>query len=171
MITFDDGYADNWHAAAPLLRRYGQRATVFVAGACLDGKPFFYDELEEILLLAPRLPKTLRVTIDGAAHEWEMGDWARRPKAPDEAYWKWNMESPADPTPRHRCYRELFGLLRGATPDARRRAIRALRKAAATGADSPGAKRLMTKAEIRKAAKEGTLELGAHTRSHPALNR
>ena len=28
----------------------------------------------------------------------------------------------------------------------------------------------MTKAEIRRAAKDGTLELGAHTRSHPALN-
>ena len=171
VITFDDGYADNLHTAAPLLRRFGQRATVFVAGACLDGKSFFYDELEEILLLAPRLPKTLRIKIDGAAHEWELGDWARRPKAPDESYCMWNMESPADPTPRHRCYRELFALLRGATPATRSRTIRTLRKAAAIGTDSPGGKRLMTRTEIRKAAKEGTLELGAHTRSHPALNR
>jgi peptidoglycan/xylan/chitin deacetylase (PgdA/CDA1 family) len=171
VITFDDGYADNLHAAAPFLRRFGQRATVFVAGACLEGKPFFYDELEEILLLAPRLPKTLRVTIDGAAHEWELGDWARRPKAPDESYWKWNMESPADPTPRHRCYRELFALLRDATTATRNRTISALRKAAATGALKPGTRRLMTRAEIRRAAKEGTLELGAHTYSHPALNR
>ncbi|MGB7537429.1 MAG: polysaccharide deacetylase family protein [Anaerolineales bacterium] len=171
VITFDDGYADNLRTAAPLLRRFGARATVFVAGACLQGKPFFYDELEEILLLATRLPKTLRITIDGAAHEWEFGDWARRPKTPDEAYWKWNMESAADPTPRHRCYRELFGLLRGATPAARSRAMLALRKAAAIGMDSPGANRLMTKTEIRKAAMDGTLELGAHTLSHPALNR
>jgi peptidoglycan/xylan/chitin deacetylase (PgdA/CDA1 family) len=168
VITFDDGYADNLHAAAPLLRRFGQQATVFVAGACLEGKPFFYDELEDILLLAPWLPKTLRLTIGGAAHAWELGDWARRPKVPDESYWKWNMESPADPTPRHRCYRELFGLLRGASPAERRRAIASLRKASATGA---GANRLMTRSEIRKAARDGTLELGAHTRSHPALNR
>ncbi|HEX7385664.1 MAG TPA: polysaccharide deacetylase family protein [Castellaniella sp.] len=30
LITFDDGYLDNWVYAAPLLQRYGLRATVFV---------------------------------------------------------------------------------------------------------------------------------------------
>jgi peptidoglycan/xylan/chitin deacetylase (PgdA/CDA1 family) len=171
VITFDDGYADNLHTAAPLLRRAGQRATVFVAGACWEGKPFFYDELEEILLLAPRLPKRLRIKINGAAHEWDLEDWARRPKTPDASYWGWNMESAADPTPRHRCFRELFGLLRGASPATRSRTISALRRTAAIGVAKPGARRLMTLEEIRRAAKEGTLELGAHTHSHPALNR
>jgi peptidoglycan/xylan/chitin deacetylase (PgdA/CDA1 family) len=171
VITFDDGYADNLHEAAPILRRFGQRATVFVAGACLEGKPFFYDELEEILLLAPRLPRALRIKIDGIAHEWDLADWDRLPKSADDSYWKWTMESPADPTPRHRCYRELFGLLRGATPVTRQRTIRALHEAAGTGAASYGARRWMTKTEIRRAAKEGTLEFGAHTRNHPALNK
>jgi peptidoglycan/xylan/chitin deacetylase (PgdA/CDA1 family) len=170
IITFDDGYADNLHAAAPILRRFGQRATVFVAGACLEGKPFFYDELEEILLLAPRLPKTLRIKTGGLAREWDLAGWARLPKMPDDSYWKWTMESPADPTPRHRCYRELFGWLRGATPAIRLDTIQALRKAAGVSAASSGARRWMTKSEIRRAAKEGTLEFGAHTRNHPALN-
>ncbi len=170
VITFDDGYADNLRVAAPILRRFGQRATVFVAGTCLEGKSFFYDDLERILLLAPRLPKTLRLAIGGATHEWEMGEWARMPKTPDASYWEWNMESPADPTPRHRCYRGMFDLLRGAAPGVRSRAISALRKAAAAGVESPDVNRLMTRAEIRRAAKDGTVELGAHTRSHPALN-
>lgn len=168
-LTFDDGYADNRQAAAPLLKRHGLQATVFVAGASLEGTPFFYDELEEILLLAPRLPRRLRVAFAGGMREWDLGNWARLPKAPDGGYWNWNVESPQDPTPRHRCYREWFDLLRGATPEQRRGALAALRKAA--GSPPAGARRGMTKAEIRKAAAEGTLEFGAHTRNHPALNR
>jgi len=170
-ITFDDGYADNLLAAAPLLERYGQHATVFVAGACLEGKPFFYDELEEILLLAPRLPKKIRLIVDGRTYAWDMGPWSRRLKTAGEEYWKWNLEWPIDPTPRHLCYRELFGLLRGATTATRGRTLSALRKAAGIGPAPAAARLWMTKAGLRKAAEGDTLELGAHTRSHPALNK
>ncbi|MCH2113019.1 MAG: polysaccharide deacetylase family protein [Planctomycetes bacterium] len=31
LLTFDDGYLDNWTIAAPLLKKYGFQATVFVA--------------------------------------------------------------------------------------------------------------------------------------------
>jgi peptidoglycan/xylan/chitin deacetylase (PgdA/CDA1 family) len=170
-ITFDDGYADNLHAAAPLLRFFGQRAMVFATGACLEGKPFFYDELEEILLRTPRLPARLKLAVEGETREWDLGSWAKLPKSPDPGYWRWDVESPEDPTPRHRCYRELFGFLRGESDESRKRTLTALRKAAGVGRLLPGARRWMTKAEIRSAAKDGTLEFGAHTRNHPALNR
>ena len=35
-ITFDDGYADHYDAAFPLLRRYGLRATFFVTAGLLE---------------------------------------------------------------------------------------------------------------------------------------
>jgi peptidoglycan/xylan/chitin deacetylase (PgdA/CDA1 family) len=163
-ITFDDGYADNARAAAPLLRTYGQRATVFVAGDALSGKPFFYDELEEILLLAPRLPRKIQLKVAGEIREWDFGDWSRSPKQLSRDYRAWNVEAGIDPTPRHRCYRELFDLLRGASPAVRAQALSDLRKAARAG--SPPATRMLT-----KETKIGTLSFGAHTRSHPALNR
>ncbi|MGD0173064.1 MAG: polysaccharide deacetylase family protein [Anaerolineales bacterium] len=170
-ITFDDGYADNLRAAAPILEREGQKATVFVTGACLDGTPLFYDELERILLWTPQLPARIRIRVNGHARVWEMGEWARRPKKPDGDFLHWNMEWFSDPTPRHRCYRELFDILRAAPVRVRTQTMASLRKAAGIERRRPPHRLLMTQAELRKAARGNALEIGAHTRNHPALNR
>ena len=36
-ITFDDGFRDNYQYAAPILERYGLRATFYVTAGCIDG--------------------------------------------------------------------------------------------------------------------------------------
>ncbi len=47
-VSFDDGYADNLTAAAPIAARLGVPITVFVAvQPVLDGRPFPWDEREE----------------------------------------------------------------------------------------------------------------------------
>ena len=38
ILTFDDGYRDNWELAAPLLARYGAKATVFMVAAGIGQK-------------------------------------------------------------------------------------------------------------------------------------
>jgi len=43
-LTFDDGYADNYEVAAPLLEARGLRGTFFItAGGVLSQKPLWYD--------------------------------------------------------------------------------------------------------------------------------
>jgi peptidoglycan/xylan/chitin deacetylase (PgdA/CDA1 family) len=44
-ITFDDGYADNANIAAPLLRKHGVPATVFVVTGLLDGGVMWNDRV------------------------------------------------------------------------------------------------------------------------------
>lgn len=50
-ITFDDGYADNWTVAHPILARHATRATVFVATGYLNGGRMFSDTVIEFVRL------------------------------------------------------------------------------------------------------------------------
>ena len=51
-VTFDDGYADNLHAALPLLERFGIPATFFVTSGMLGGqREFWWDTLERWLAM------------------------------------------------------------------------------------------------------------------------
>ena len=46
-ITFDDGYADNYTLALPILQKHGLHATFFIATAYLDGGRMFNDTVIE----------------------------------------------------------------------------------------------------------------------------
>lgn len=52
-ITFDDGYADNWTVAHPILARHGARATVFIATGYLNGGRMFSDTVIEFVRRVP----------------------------------------------------------------------------------------------------------------------
>ena len=57
-VTFDDGYDDNYHVAAPILDELGIPATFFVSTGHIDsGRPYAYDWLVHMILVtqAPRL--------------------------------------------------------------------------------------------------------------------
>lgn len=45
VITFDDGYRDNYSVAMPLLQKYNAPATVFVVSGAIDGAPLWFDRV------------------------------------------------------------------------------------------------------------------------------
>lgn len=48
VITFDDGYVDNWTYVAPLLARYGLKATVFVNPEFIDPRDIIRPSLNDL---------------------------------------------------------------------------------------------------------------------------
>jgi len=59
VLTFDDGYADNLHAAQPLLARQGMPATLFVASGYLGGS-FWWEELATLAIGGSARPGAAR---------------------------------------------------------------------------------------------------------------
>lgn len=62
-ITFDDGYADNWTNAVPILKKHGLHATFFIATGFLDGGRMWNDTLIESI----RNTGVAQIDLDGSA--------------------------------------------------------------------------------------------------------
>ena len=159
-ITFDDGYADNLHAATLALAAAGLPATVFVTtGMTGANREFWWDDLERIAFgerhLAPPVP--------GLALAWTAADGAPC------AAGAWRLLSGTAPTLRHRLYRELFLHVRALAPGEREAQIAALRAWAGVPETARPSHRTMTRDELLALAAVPGLSLAAHTVTHPVL--
>ena len=97
-ITFDDGYADNFIHAKPILEKYNCPATFFIPTDFMDtAKPFWWDELEHIFLHLKQLPGHLSLCINGQEKHYTINDnslttiqWQQH------LNWKWYDNQPTD---------------------------------------------------------------------------
>jgi peptidoglycan/xylan/chitin deacetylase (PgdA/CDA1 family) len=115
-VTFDDGYADNLIYAKPILQKLQVPATVFVSSGFIGtGEMPYWDELDHLLLRAPRLPRRLALDHGDAARTWEFGE--EPPAGPG-----WNVLQPCT-LQRQQAYVALCDHLRQASPERRGRVL------------------------------------------------
>jgi glycosyltransferase involved in cell wall biosynthesis/peptidoglycan/xylan/chitin deacetylase (PgdA/CDA1 family) len=170
VVTFDDGYADNLHNARPLLECHNVPATVFLStGYIGQGREFWWDELDRLLLQPGKLPETLRLCINGSYHQWSLGESAHYD---EDAFWRhrsWRaLEDP--PGSRHLIYRSLWQLLQPLPESERRKILNELLAWASAKPEGRPAYRILTQQEVVALVRGGLVEVGAHTVTHPVLS-
>lgn len=167
-VTFDDGYTDNLEAAAPLLRRHDVPATCFITtGRMGRDREFWWDELEQVLLGAARLPTRLRLEANGHEAVFETGDEAaadERPKARG-----WTFQHAAAPTARHALLRDVHGFVQPLPDAERERVLAELRAQAAFEPVVRASHRALEPDGVAALERSAPIEIGAHTVGHPHL--
>jgi peptidoglycan/xylan/chitin deacetylase (PgdA/CDA1 family) len=169
-ISFDDGYRDNLEHGRPLLERYEAPATLFAtAGYIGRDEEFWWDVLERTFLQPGSLPEGLELSIDGERRQWSLGDGADLSAAQAAAWRDWKPGRPA-PSMRHWLHDHLWGALVDAHPGERARLIAEIRDWAGVDRAARATHRPLDEAELLTLARNGLVEIGAHSLTHPALN-
>jgi peptidoglycan/xylan/chitin deacetylase (PgdA/CDA1 family) len=169
-VTFDDGYADNLHAAKPLLERHSVPATVFVTTGYIGSEQeFWWDELDRLLLEPATLPEALRLHVDGQSVPWRLGESAHYTEDARRRHRQWEAWSGEHPTQRHALYCVLYSLLQGLSENERRTVLQALGTWAGVQPIVRATHRTLSPIEVRSLLDGGLVEVGAHAVTHAAL--
>ncbi len=149
ILSFDDGYRDNFTIALPILERHGMRAVFFVATGYLEGDMMFNDRVIEAVRGCRR--DSLVVPIgsedEGAtAQELPLRDDSQRRAAIDR----------------------LLRHVKHLEPGERLDHVRAIERAADTHRGSRLLPMMMNADQVAGLKRAG-MQVGGHTRTHPIL--
>jgi peptidoglycan/xylan/chitin deacetylase (PgdA/CDA1 family) len=167
-ITFDDAYKDNYVVAKPLLQKYNLPATFFIAADYINkNKPFWWDELEKIIMHSERLPLKLAINIAGHLFEFELGQehLSLEDKAKHRV-WIWEEIAP---TYRCKLYLELWKQLRPLKAPDIELILNELKKWASYEASFNEEDTAMNDSQLKEMYSNSLFTIGIHTLTHPAL--
>jgi peptidoglycan/xylan/chitin deacetylase (PgdA/CDA1 family) len=142
-ITFDDGYADNHDVAMPILKRHGLSATFFIATGFLDGGRMWNDTVIECVRRVHRPSLDLSCLGFEGIGELDIDDWAKKRAA----------------------LGRLLRAIKYLSPQERDEAV--MKIAASSGVSLPHG--TMMRSEQVQALRDGGMQVGAHTLTHPIL--
>lgn len=169
-ITFDDGYADNYLFAKPLLEKYDLPATFFISSAHIDHTTeFWWDELEYLILYTEKLPRQISLSINGKQLEFDLGNEAILSNELKQIHSTWKADSSKPVSSRSSLYLQLYFLLKPLTYPQQKQVIQQLQQIAGTQTIERQDYRSMALPELQEMTASGLLDVGMHTATHPAL--
>ncbi|QEC51209.1 peptidoglycan/xylan/chitin deacetylase (PgdA/CDA1 family) [Anseongella ginsenosidimutans] len=169
-LTFDDGYADNYLTARPLLEKYQCPATFFIVTRCIDRKhSFWWDTLGDLLLNTAELPEAVSVDLQGERCSYPLNGEVVLSGELHRKYLLWRYPAPP-PGRRAAVYLDIYERVKSLPPEAQERAAREIRLWREDSSGSSEEERLPVNTEqLMSMSRHPLLDIGLHTHSHPAL--
>ncbi len=170
-LTFDDGYADNFYQAKPLLERFNIPATFFIpTGNLNQHHEFWWDELGKIFLQPGDLPDILSIKIRKREHKWKLGKSRSYNNDEFNCFCGWNATENTYPTFRHYLYSEFCKLLRPLFSNEKRKALDELSVWAGAETGVRAQYQTMFSDNIYTVGQSDLIDIGGHTVTHPFLS-
>lgn len=168
VVTFDDGYIDNFEQALPIIRHHEVPATLFVTTCNIDtAREFWWDHLETILLTPGMLPDRLELEMDSGTKVWELASaasYTEQDALNDCGVMAWTAK-----TGRLGFFYNVWKALWPLADDRRAEVLDQLMAWTGVKLSPSTARRSMTSAEIQRMAEDSLMTIGAHTVDHPPL--
>ena len=168
-ITFDDGFADNYIHAAPLLEWHQVPATFFFATDPLR-KPQYYwwDVLESIIFHAHHLPPALCSEIGGTRLQFQFHRGSTLTNQQVSEIAQWTYGKPVN-NERVALYLRIWNLLKPLSADHQNRVLEDLRQWAGLEHFSCRHGATMQLYQMMRLSKNPLFAFGAHSVSHAML--
>ncbi|MCL5958559.1 MAG: polysaccharide deacetylase family protein [Chloroflexi bacterium] len=156
-VTFDDGYRDNYEHAYPVLQKHRVPATIFLTAGIIDqGQVLWWDRIHRAVLNHKEWPVAYQLPSEIYSDEF------RR---------RWDAYDPSSTEGRCRISEDLVKHLKKAPDEVRIAVVDDLpQRLGVDRGEATGEDALLTWSEIREMAGDG-ISLGAHTLTHPSLDR
>ena len=148
ILTFDDGYADNFLEALPILQSLHSQALFYITTSNLDtDRELWWDELERIFLGKHSLPPFIEIEHKDGHIQLDTRTHGGRTDT----------------------YKFLHPLLRFAAPAERNLILEHLRAMTGLSASGRPSHRMLTNNELQQLSRSAEAVIGAHTHHHPSL--
>lgn len=170
VITFDDGYLDNYLVAKPLLEQVQLPATFFVAsGAVGQVREFWWDELEAVFLQSARLPGEFSLLIQDQPVQADLTTEQQLSSELRRQHHHWRADTAPPPTARAALFYRVWQLLRPLPYAEQQLTLEQIRAWARAPAPARPDYQIVSGSQLRELGQNPLFTIGAHTVTHPAL--
>lgn len=170
VVTFDDGYADNYKNASPILQKYEIPTTFFITTGLINKKEeFWWDEIGRLILSDNALPNCFDLTIAGVRYSWQIDSNKCEEMSEKDAVLK---EIPKNNSilSRARLHYVIWGILKTLSINDKKIILELIRLWTGSSKEARVDHLSMTTQELQSLSEINLFEIGGHTVNHPMLS-